>query len=230
MVYCFYKTQKEELFLKNYRFLLFDLDGTLIYSHEGIFSCIRHTLRAKNLPDPNDAILKKCVGPPLTYAFSHFFGMTEKDAIDATRIYREEYAKTGVWQNSLIPGAKEALDTFQKAGFTLALATSKPKHFAQKILDRWELSHYFKAIVGPYEGKLETKAEVIQEALRITGANEENCLMIGDRKHDLEGANANGIDCAIVLTGYAETSEFEQISPKYLFSSFEELTKTIVSK
>lgn len=230
MVYCFYKTQKEELFLKNYRFLLFDLDGTLIYSHEGIFSCIRHTLRAKNLPEPPDALLKKCVGPPLTYAFSHFFGMTEEDAVDATRIYREEYARTGVWQNALIPGACKALETFQKAGFTLALATSKPKHFAQKILDRWELSHFFEAVVGPYEGNLETKAEVIQEALRITGANGENCLMIGDRKHDLEGANANGIDCAIVLTGYAEEDEFERVSPKYILSSFEELTKTILSK
>ena len=146
------------------------------------------------------------------------------------RADREEYARTGVWQNALIPGACKALETFQKAGFTLALATSKPKHFAQKILDRWELSHFFEAVVGPYEGNLETKAEVIQEALRITGANGENCLMIGDRKHDLEGANANGIDCAIVLTGYAEADEFERVSPKYILSSFEELTKTILSK
>lgn len=216
--------------MKNYQWLLFDLDGTLIYSHEGIYSCIRHALKAMGeTVSPTDDELRKTIGPPLEYTFSHFFGMSEERAALATQKYREKYEETGVYQNTLISGAKEALSALKKAGYTLAMATSKPAPFALKIARQHGIKEYFKEIVGcGLDGSLPTKAAVVEEAMRRLGAEKEQTLMIGDRKHDIEGAHANGVSTAIVNVGYAERGEFDAVKPAYLFQDFKALTEALL--
>ena len=211
--------------MKKYKWLLFDLDGTLIYSHEGISACMRHALKAMGESvNPTDDELRKTIGPPLEFTFSHFFGMDEKRAVEATKKYREQYRQTGVYQNTLVAGAKEALERLKNKGYALAMATSKPTPFALKIAEKHGIKEYFQEIVGcGLDGSLPTKSAVVAEAIARLKADKENTLMIGDRKHDIEGANANGISTAIVNVGYAEIGEFDGVKPAYLFDNFEEL-------
>ena len=216
--------------MKRYQWLLFDLDGTLIHSHEGIYSCIRHALKSMGeTVFPTDDELRKTIGPPLEYTFSHFFGMSEERAVLATQKYREKYKETGVYENTLIGGVKEALTALKKAGYMLAVATSKPAPFALKIAEQHGIKEYFQEIVGcGLDGSLPTKAAVIEEAIKRLGAKKEKTLMIGDRKHDIEGANANGVSVAIVNVGYAERDEFNAVKPDYLFQDFKALTEALL--
>lgn len=212
--------------MKRYDYLLFDLDGTLTYSHEGIYACLRHTLRVLGRPEPDDKTLRKCVGPPLFYDFAVVLGLGEELAARATEIYRAEYARTGMWQNKLVEGAETALETLKKQGYVSAIATSKAQNFADGIADGFGIAKYFQAVVGSgLDGSLNTKAAVINAAMERLGATRENCLMIGDRRQDVEGARENGIDCAILLCGYGEDGEFETLPPTYTFRGFKELTE-----
>ena len=95
--------------MKKYRYILFDLDGTLIYSHPGIYSCFQHALKAMGKPEAAQDALRKCIGPSLMYSFATFFDMTEEDARKATALYREQYSVTGVYENAPIEGALECL-------------------------------------------------------------------------------------------------------------------------
>lgn len=209
-----------------YRYILFDLDGTLIYSHPGIYSCITLALSRMGLPEPTEEQLKKCIGPTLMYSFTHYFGLDEETAREATVKYREEYAKTGVLENRAIDGAKQTLKRLSSSGYTLGLATSKPLVFAEQITKRLGFAPYFTVQVGSgVDGSFPTKTAVIEEALRQLQARADECLMVGDRKHDAEGAAALGVDCALLKVGYAPDGEFEQVKPKYVFNGFEDLTE-----
>lgn len=217
--------------MKKYEYLLFDLDGTLIYSHEGIFACMRHALaKMGETVRPTDEFLRKTIGPPLEFTFENFFGMSKERAKEATRIYREEYSKTGVEQNYPVEGAKEALETLKERGYVLAVATSKPRHFAENILNRLGFAAYFTQIVGcGTDGSLPTKSAVVAETLKRLGAenSRSKCLMLGDRKQDVLGARENKIDAAIVDVGYAEEGEIEACRTDYVFGSFAQLIKRL---
>lgn len=211
--------------MRRYKYILFDLDGTLIRSHKGIFSCIRHTLSQMGCPEPTEDVLRKCVGPTLVYSFSHFFGMSQADAEKATAIYREQYSKTGVYENEPFDGAYEVLKDLKDYGYVLALATSKPQVFSDFITDRFGLSEHLSVRVGcGLDGSLPTKASVIAEAIKRLGAEKEDCLMVGDRRQDALGAKEVGVDCALLKLGYAEEGEIEEAKPSFVFNDFADLT------
>ena len=177
--------------MKNYKYLLFDLDGTLTYSHPGIYNCIRYALEAFGRPQPTEKQLRACVGPPLTYSFSEIFGMSEEETEAAVKKYRERYADKGLFENEPIPGAAELLASLKQKGYVQAIATSKPKIFAERIADKFNFTPFLDAVAGSgTDGSFPTKASVIDEAVRLLGAEKSACLMIGDRKHDAEGARA----------------------------------------
>ena len=215
--------------MKKYRYLLWDLDGTLIYSHPGIYACIRYALKEMGREEAKMEQLRQCIGPSLMYSFSNYFGMNEQDATVATAKYREEYTRTGVYQNEPIEGALESLQRLYEQGYQMALATSKPSVYAELITKRWGFDRYLAAQAGCGIGSgLSTKAEVIAEAMKQMGASKEECLMIGDRIHDLEGARENGVDCALLRVGYAPEGELETCQPDYVFDGFYDLTEFLV--
>lgn len=217
--------------MKQYKYVLFDLDGTLVHSHPGIYNGFRYALKELGEPEPTEEQLKKCIGPSLMYSFSEYFGMDEERATLATAKYREVYSVTGVWENEPIAGAKECLRALRAAGYVLALATSKPKFFADKIAERFGFSEYLTAQVGSgLDGSFPTKASVIAEAMRQLGARADECLMVGDREHDNEGAKENGVDCALLRVGYAEEEELVKSAPLYIFADFAELTAFLLGK
>ena len=208
--------------MKKYRYILFDLDGTLTHSHPGIHGCIRYALKEMGREEPKMEQLRRCIGPSLMYSFQNYFGMNEEDAKIATAKYRERYSVIGWQENSAIEGALETLKALKEAGYKQAMATSKPLVYAEKIAATFGFSPYLDAEVGcGIDGSLPTKADVIAEAVKQLGASVEECLMVGDRWHDAEGAKINGMDCALLKVGYAESEEeFIKAKPEYVFDDF----------
>lgn len=218
--------------MKKYRYILFDLDGTLVYSHPGIFACFRYALERMGRPNPTDKELLPCIGPSLHYSFTTFFGMTDDEATQAVKLYRERYEVKGVWENTPIPGALECLKTLKEGGYVLGLATSKPICFAKQIVEKHGFSAYLAEEVGSgINGELPTKASVIDEVMRRLQAKKEECLMVGDRFHDAEGAAEMGVDCALLkIGGYADEEELYSCGAKYVFADFSELTAFLIEK
>ena len=217
--------------MEKYKYVLFDLDGTLVYSHPGIFACFRYALEKMGRENPTDTQLLPCIGPSLHYSFKNFFGMTEEDAVKGVALYRERYAVKGVWENTPIDGALECLKTLKERGYVLGLATSKPILYAQQIVDKQGFSQYLDESVGSgMDGSLPTKASVIEEVMKRLKAKPEQCLMVGDRFHDAEGAAEQGVDCALLkIGGYANDEELYNSGAKYVFADFEELTAFLLA-
>lgn len=197
--------------MKKYDVILFDLDGTLTDSAEGIVNCAEYALNAMGITEPDRSRLLRFIGPPLVDSFMDFYGMSREDALKAVALYRERFPVKGIFENRVYEGIPEALDMLKKAGKRLAVATSKPEVYAKRILEHFELAEYFEAVTGAeLSGERNAKSEVIEECLkRLGNPDKGTVLMVGDRKHDVIGAKACGVDCAGVKFGYAEENELE---------------------
>lgn len=192
-------------------FLFFDLDGTLTDSAPGIFNSARYSLShfGMTISDEN---LKKFVGPPLMESYQNLCGMDEETAKEAVFHYREYFKVKGMFENSVYDGVREMLEQLRKEGKTLAVATSKPEPYAKQILDHFGLTEYFTYIAGAtFDHDKMTKADVLRNAVKGTGAQDlDRCLMIGDRKHDVEGGNTVGMETLGVLYGYGSPEELTE--------------------
>lgn len=204
-----------------YKYILFDLDGTIIESGPGIMNSVEYSLKkfGINVADKNS--LRRFIGPPLKVSFMEFYGFNEEDAELAVKYYREYYAEKGIFECEIYPGIRELIYKLYEAGKKIILATSKPEHFAKLILEHFSLDKYFELIAGVKMNDLKSeKAAIIQyifETLKITNTSE--VLMIGDRKHDIIGAHKTGIKCAAVLFGYGWEEEFLEFGADYIISN-----------
>lgn len=197
--------------MKKYKFLLFDLDGTLTDSEEGILNCVRYGLISCGFPVPEYDTLKAFIGPPLVVSYQELCGLSYEETEAAILKYRERYSEKGIFENRLYDGILELLFDLKNEGYRLALATSKPEVFARRILSHFGIAEAFDAVAGSsIEREDETKADMIRLAMKrlgLTEANKPDVLMIGDRKHDILGAKECGVDVAGVQYGYAPESE-----------------------
>lgn len=214
--------------MTKYKYLLFDLDGALTHSHTGIYNCVRYALQQMNRREPTDSELRAMVGPLLTEGFKAVFSMTDDDARTAVGYYRERYGETGLFENEPIDGALELLKACKEAGYKTALTTLKHKPFADRIAEKFGFAPYFdRPAVELKEGC--DKGWVVAQQLKAFGAKSEECLMIGDRRHDVLGARENGMEAAAVRCGYAIEGELEEANPAYIFNDLFELKKFLVS-
>lgn len=196
--------------MKNYKYLLFDLDGTLTDSREGIMNCLHYASDRLGfeLPDDPDRFL----GPPLGDSFAMFCGMDREHADEAVRVFRERYSTVGLFENSVYDGVEEALAALRNAGFCLAVATCKLECYSVRIMDKFGLTGYFGVIGGADAsvGRI-TKAQVIEDVLARAGVTDRSqVLMIGDRNNDVLGAHQAGIKCLGALWGYGSRKELEE--------------------
>lgn len=200
--------------MKKWDYILFDLDGTIIDSREGITNCIRYALREMGLPIPEEEVLLQFIGPPLVQGFQENISMNQEDAMQATAKYRERYRDIGLYEAVVYEGVDKVLSYLKEQGIKIALATSKPEEFAVRILKHFHLAQYFDVMTGAtLDGKRNTKEAVIQEALSrlcVTDDKKEKVLMIGDRKYDILGAESCGIASLGVYYGFAEEGELEE--------------------
>lgn len=194
-----------------YKYILFDLDGTLTDSAPGIIRCVQYALEKCGKGSWDAADLFRFIGPPLTESFQKFCGMTAAEADTGLEYYRERFARVGMYENSVYDGVPELLQTLRQANKTLAVATSKPQLYAEKILEHFGLADYFVTIAGPgFNGELPTKADVITEVLRrldVAGSAKASAVMLGDREHDAIGAQQNGIEVLGAGYGYSAPGE-----------------------
>jgi phosphoglycolate phosphatase len=187
--------------------VIFDLDGTLTDSAQGIVSSFRHALTQIGAEVPDGDLAGRIVGPPMRQTLH---GMGLGDLADAAMTaYRADYTTRGWSMNSLFDGIEPLLADLQSAGVRLAVATSKAEPTARKILAHFGLDHYFEVIAGAtVDGTRSAKADVVAHALAQLAPLPERVLMVGDRSHDVEGAAEHGIDTIVVGWGYGKT-DFE---------------------
>ena len=209
-----------------YTYILFDLDGTLTDPKEGITKSIQYALNKMEIIEDDLDKLTSFIGPPLLQSFQELYDFSDEEARLALQFYRERFAITGLFENEVYEGIEKLLKNLIKLNYRLAVATSKPTVFAKQILDFFNLSRYFEVIVGSeLDGTRSAKGEVIAEVLmQMKLENKDQCVMIGDRKHDIIGASENGIDSIGVTYGYGSQQELEHANATYIVHSVESLS------
>lgn len=202
--------------------ILFDLDGTLTDSGEGIINCATLALRHFGLPIPAYEDMRTFVGPPLRDSFIRF-GVPADQADEAIRVYRSRYIPTGMFENTPYPGIRELLEKLRAEGYTLYVATSKPEEMSVTILEKFDLAKYFHRICGAsIDSSRSTKDAVIAYLLESSGAKED-MVMVGDTKYDILGAKAHGIPAIGVGWGYGEVEEMEEAGAVGIAETMDEL-------
>lgn len=210
--------------------LIFDLDGTLTDSGEGIMRCAQYALQKMGIPVNDHHSLRPFVGPPLEDSFKTLFNFSDEQAAQAVSYYRERYFSKGVYEQSLYPGAKEMLEELKKNGYRLAIGTSKMLSQTTYVLDYLGIRDYFDTIGARDEkGLLHTKADVLNSLLNNMGMSysKNDCVMIGDRRYDVEGARQVGIKSIGVLWGYGDELELRSAKADYLATDFKQLSSLL---
>ena len=207
--------------------ILFDLDGTVTDSGEGIINCAAMTLERLGLPVPDRETMRVFVGPPLHDTFIKF-GVPPEEADRAVEIYRSRYHTVGKFENNPYPGIRELLDALRKRGFRLLIATSKPEKLSCEILEHFDLARYFDRICGATLDRSRiTKADVIAYLLADYPERGET-LMVGDTAFDVTGAAVHGISTIGVSWGYGSTQEMREAGAIVIASTTAELLNLIL--
>ena len=216
-----------------YHYIFFDLDGTLTDSKEGILNCLRYALEKLEEPVPEEEVLIKFIGPPLQDSFMRYCGFDEDKATRAVELFRERYAPIGKFENAAAPGMPELCRRLKEQGYILALSSSKPEEMCVPICEKFGFAPEMETITGsPPLGDWQ-KEDVIRETMRrlgLTDADTPQILMVGDRKFDVLGARACGIDCVgVEFFGYAVPGELAEAGAIAVVKSAEELERFLKS-
>lgn len=215
-----------------YDYLFFDLDGTLTDPALGITNSIMHALAGFGISVADRRELYPFIGPPLLESFQKFYGFSPEQAQRALTLYREYFAPTGLFENTVYDGIPEMLARLQRQGAHIVLTTSKPEVYARRILEHFELDRYFYFIGGSTLAETRVaKAEVIEYCLENCGSpSRERVVMIGDREHDILGAKAAGVDSIGVLYGYGSREELASAGADKISESVSDLTELLCAE
>ena len=218
-----------------YTTVLFDLDGTLVNSAEGITKSVAYALSRFGI-QADERGLTCFIGPPLIDSFMRFYGFSKEQAGEAVDFYRARYRTKGVYENTVYPGIGEALAALKREGVCTAVATSKPEVFANVVVDDMGLRPFLDGVFGAElddkqlrrSGFRSEKADVIEYALdRLCVCDRSKVLMVGDRKHDIIGAKACGIASCGVLWGFGDREELTAAGADYIAVSPADIEVTI---
>lgn len=199
-----------------YDTVLFDLDGTLTDSSEGIVKSLQHALKAFGIERERESLLK-FIGPPIQENFVELLGKTGEPVERAVKIFRERYERVGYLENRLYEGVPEMLCRLRGAGLRLCVATSKPQYMAEIVLRHFEIYEYFDFLCGSSrDGALRHKPDIIRCVLEQPHAERGRAVMVGDRYFDLEGARQCGIDSIGVTYGFGSEEELIPFGPVFL--------------
>lgn len=214
-----------------YRYILFDLDGTLTDSKEGILNSLRYAFEKMGRPIPEDETLLQFIGPPLQESFQVCCGFTGEEIQTGIRLFRERYAPIGKFENAPAPGMADLCARLKAQGRVLALASSKPEEHCVPICEKFGFAPSLTVITGSPPTVDWEKADVIRETLRRLGSPDPGeVLMVGDRKFDVLGAKPFGIDCVgVEFFGYAAPGELEDAGALAVFQTAEELEAFLLS-
>lgn len=218
---------KGEVVIKN---ILIDLDGTLTDPKVGITTSARYGLAKVGHPIPESENIDWIIGPPLKASLATILNVDANDVLAGQALlgYRERFAVTGLFENHVFEDVAETLAALKDKGYRLFLATAKPEVYARQILDHFDLLKYFEYPYGSeLNGERTNKGDLIAYILKKEQLNPEECLMVGDREHDIFGARHNGIETIAVEYGYGSKQELDQAQPKARIQKFSDLLNVI---
>lgn len=213
-----------------YRHIFFDLDGTLIDSGVGIINAVKYALNKYNINENNPAVLKSFVGPPLNQQFIDCYDFSEEQSSEAVQYFREYYSTTGILENNVYPQIPELLNFLYQMNFKLLIASSKPEKFVKMILAQHDLLKYFTFVGGSlFDGSRVNKDDVLSYVLTEMQIQKfDDCIMIGDRKYDILGAQKLGFTSVGVTYGYGERRELQEANADFLIDKPLELVDIII--
>ncbi|MGZ9682484.1 HAD family hydrolase [Bacillus cereus] len=215
-----------------YKTFLFDLDGTLTDPKEGIVNSVLYALKKVGIEEVHISELDSFIGPPIQQSFIERYNMSEGEVERAVFYFREYLKQRGLFENNVYEGILKLLQQLKSSGNRIFVATSKPTVFAKQVIEHFRLTNYFEDIIGSnLDGTRIKKEEIIAHILQThEELNKEEMIMIGDRKHDIIGANQNGIASIGVLYGYGCKKELTEVSATYIVKDVEELYHFCVEK
>ncbi|MED0991889.1 HAD family hydrolase [Bacillus nitratireducens] len=213
-----------------YKTFLFDLDGTLTDPKEGIINSVLYALEKIGIEEVNISELDSFIGPPIQQSFVDRYNMNEIEVERAVFYFREYLKQSGLLENKVYDGITTLLQELKDAGNRLFVATSKPTVFAKQVIEHFQLTTFFEEIVGSnLDGTRIKKEEIIAHILQTNEElKKEEMVMIGDRKHDVIGANSNGIASIGVLYGYGSEIELSDAGAIHIVKDVEELQSVCI--
>lgn len=207
-----------------YSAVIFDFDGTICDTGEGILKSAKYALEAFGYDAPDYEELTCFIGPPLLITFQEKFGADAATADELVRKFRERYTNKGVFESKLYDGVKELLITLKKDNIKIGIASSKPQDYIETLLDHFGIKSYFDVICGvSFTADCESKASIIARCQKELDTAGNLCLMVGDKKYDMEGAKANLIDSAGVLWGYGTKFEHIEAGAKFILEKVDDV-------
>jgi len=209
--------------------VLFDLDGTLIDSSEGITKSVQHALKEYGIEENNLEELKKFIGPPLWGSFVNYYGFSKEQALEAVDKFRERYNKIGLFECCLYPGVRECLEELKAKGYLVAVASSKPEVTCKRILEYHNVLGLFDEVSGAtMDGRIETKEEVLNQLFgRWPDVSREEMVLVGDTIFDIEGANKVGLKSIGVSFGFGSVGQMESAGAISIIDHMNELMQAV---
>ncbi len=217
--------------MKKYQYILWDMDGTISNTYEGVSRSLMQAFERYGIEWEGDY---SCfIGPPMRESLPQYAGVPEDLVEDVIAKFRERYNPIGVYECELFPGVRETLEAFQNAGTVQVIASSKPEERCREIVRQFELTDLFNDVVGAsMDGRIDTKIEVLDEAFRRFRERDphfakEDCVLIGDTKYDADGAREAGIDCIGVGYGFGTTEEMLEHGAIKVYEDLAELVEEL---
>jgi phosphoglycolate phosphatase len=210
--------------------VLFDLDGTLTDSRDGIVKCIQFALSRSGVVVPPTETISSYIGVPLRGLFRDLMGNPSPDAVEAAvRLYRERFDSTGIYENKVYPGAVELLERIRDRGWLAYVVTSKAETVSRRVVEHFSLGRFFAAVHGSdMDGARAEKSELIEYVLKTESIATADAVMIGDRCHDIKGALANGLPSIGVSYGYGSRDELAEAGATWICDQPHSIMRVLV--
>ncbi len=208
--------------------ILFDFDGTVYDTLEGITKCMQHALKKRGIEETLEA-LHCFAGPPLAEKIPEVYGFDEATTKTVITDFRERYNSIGIYESRVFPEIPELLAKLKKAGKRMGIATSKPQFLAEHLMEKEGIKDYFEVICGSQpDGSLGKKDQVIKAVIEKFGVKDERLVLVGDTKYDVIGAHKCGLPCIGVRYGYAAENELEDACADIIVKDTDELFSVLL--
>ena len=222
--------ESAEFCMANFDYVIFDFDGTVADTGEGILKSLQYSFTAMGDPEPDLNDLKKFIGPPVYYSYTTFYGVSE-DKVDLyVKKYRERYSEKGIYESKVYGGILELITSLKEKNIKVGIASSKPERLIYAVADYLEITDLFDVIVGVKSdnSKHSSKAGLISQAMEDMGATDKTkVLMVGDRMFDIDGAHEAGIKCCAALWGFGSEAEFKEHNAEFIVNMPTEIIKLV---
>ena len=173
-----------------YELVIFDLDGTIVDSSEGIFNSIRHVQKKLNLKEISERDMRHHLGPPMKDSYRRNFKLSPEE-LELAVAYHTEYSHvSGIFESKVYDGVRELLTALKQRGINTAVATMKPEGITRELLNHHNLS--FDSVHGHLDDL--TKKDLIKMCISDFSIENKSIVMVGDTKSDMDSARASGID------------------------------------